>query len=547
MNRAGVLRNAMARRCGSQALLASVFLLSVTSIHLYFFGDSIYSFFFPTEFPSLPLMPSSDIASLKTHPGIAGANPSLIAKGDPLWKERTRYVAFEDPETSPLFIDAFLDPRPRMPYEYWFANVTELAPLIRITLLGVSNPPVPVFSSNLTHDTMYWCRIWSWKEKPPNIVHLPLKYHAYGNGLVHDRFMPQYFDQGLFFCEINATYAYRTDLLVSIVSDQDRILKWQNEIKGEVQMVNSMPVRVLAAREPERSLCMCLSHLWGNSSQEFVEWMEYNLMLGAEHLDAYFIPSLVGPLLKNALDYYVGLGTLTLHPRVLPTVGNRTIAYKGQITNNNHCLYSRMFNCKRLMFMDVDEFLVPAQPNDRSFVDMFLRLEPNVNWRFRPYIFPRNCQEPKQKGHAPKLITQANKLKFIPGFKRPRMNEIKCIIRPDYVDEYWVHGVYWHFFLPVRWPVPPETVDYYLLQSDQIVPNDIASYYHYRDVCRLWGCCPDAVKYVPSLKNAKITKDTCCPEGSLEGEERLIDWWGPELQKRVSRTHSLLVKRLRPD
>mmetsp|Transcript_33794 Transcript_33794/g.56753 ORF Transcript_33794/g.56753 Transcript_33794/m.56753 type:complete len:473 (+) Transcript_33794:416-1834(+) len=349
------------------------------------------------------------------------------------------YVSFGDPNESPLFHSAFLDSRirPNIPVVRHGGKLQlsgKRHRCIRLVLIGVLNPPLGVGPLVDTTRLPYSCLVWQSLDRtdprpPPHAQVFPLLFNTYGNGLHHGKVRREYYDQGHFFCELPEHYGLLENLRVTVVNTTAmQMLEplWGEELEGtvtpsNVKLASSLAVVPRAPQQVQvqvpfqKGICGCLSHLFGDrTTGAFVEWVEWNLLMGVEHLDVYFDHGDVGPWLRTVMALYASKGVLTAHERIMPRVANRTIAYRGQVTNNMHCLYNRMHTCQHLLFMDVDEYLVPAKHQD--FKSMIASLPPSIHKMFPSYMFPRNCQNKSTSPHRACDLEIDAQRRFHPGF-----------------------------------------------------------------------------------------------------------------------------------
>ncbi|KAK2153609.1 hypothetical protein LSH36_291g03049 [Paralvinella palmiformis] len=118
------------------------------------------------------------------------------------------------------------------------------------------------------------------------------------------------------------------------------------------------------------TLCLngVLKHANAKSST-LLEWIELNGLLGADHI---FIYNFTGPAaLDPYLKYYERKGVLTVLPWDLPihfredldefSHDFRIVWNYAQTAMLNDCLYRNMFVARYLVYLDLDEFIIPQE------------------------------------------------------------------------------------------------------------------------------------------------------------------------------------------
>ena len=92
--------------------------------------------------------------------------------------------------------------------------------------------------------------------------------------------------------------------------------------------------------------------------QRLVEQVEVNSIFGADHFALYNWTG--SPILRPYIDYYVQRGKMTLYDWQIPSFRGPT-HNGGQLSLINDCLYRYMYRSKYLVFVDIDEFIVPRK------------------------------------------------------------------------------------------------------------------------------------------------------------------------------------------
>ena len=105
------------------------------------------------------------------------------------------------------------------------------------------------------------------------------------------------------------------------------------------------------------------------SPSQIVEWLELNTILGAEHVFMYNLSG--SATLDPYLEYYQRKGQLTMLPWNMPLRFRedidefdhdfRIVWNYAQTVLLNDCLYRNMFVARHLVYIDLDEFIIPQE------------------------------------------------------------------------------------------------------------------------------------------------------------------------------------------
>ena len=120
------------------------------------------------------------------------------------------------------------------------------------------------------------------------------------------------------------------------------------------------------------TVCLEGPFFGGISTNWFIEWMEANTIFGAQKI---LIHNLSIPLyLKPYINYYKRIGLLEVLPwdlRFWPTANrSRTIRRNLQPIMIVDCQYRLQHYSKYIVFIDMDELIVPRASTDKTWSDM---------------------------------------------------------------------------------------------------------------------------------------------------------------------------------
>ena len=236
--------------------------------------------------------------------------------------------------------------------------------------------------STMPKDTSYWCVIynqdtvitertlmeWYWWKEPrvPEVPQDQLWHQAFGKCLM----------------------ATPVATHVSIVSST-------SAASGETQRALQIPLHVVRGVAQGGTLGLCLSPMFNMGDEDisrWVEFMELQLLLGVNKVLLYDLYD-CSPAFREAVSYYVSRGVLEVVPWQIPMWavgkgdhfirGSRTgennssfIKYFGQYLLDTDCLYRFMDHFEYLLYIDIDEAVVPiteqtlpALLSKRRFID----------------------------------------------------------------------------------------------------------------------------------------------------------------------------------
>ena len=251
--------------------------------------------------------------------------------------------------------------------------------------------------------------------------------------------------------------------------------------------------------------------------------------LGTSHFYVYGAED-VSQSVQRALDYYISLGILTILPWHLPVKNSPVfekpgdIAIHGQHALNNDCLYRTMNNHRLVYMHDMDEFIIPRNPQDRSTRQLVKRilmqknLKPNVQYASLYFINCYFCLERSDYTYlGPQLLTLKRNVRHVclrfemekAWHDDPKQRHIeqgrgaakKTLIYPYRVIEMGVHGVI-------------ESVPGY--ERELKVPTYVAVMHHYKRPVDIQCNVKDNTLIMKYEKSLKSKVNSVCTEIGFE-------------------------------
>ena len=212
----------------------------------------------------------------------------------------------------------------------------------------------------------------------------------------------------------------------------------------------------LTKKVPKKEFTLCISplHFRYGRDYELVEWMEVNQLFGADYF--VFYNESVHTNVQKVLEQYIKEGfteTVQWHLPVnvdtWPKKSTVDIHYFGQLAAINDCLYRNLYKSKYLVFMDIDEFIVPRTYKNWTMIFASLKDKYNVGaYVFRCSFFRKEWNNTAAnysgkdlalKFHAVSLLKMNREAKIYPMFIRS-----KIIIQPLRVETMGIHNI-WAF------------------------------------------------------------------------------------------------------
>ena len=193
-------------------------------------------------------------------------------------------------------------------------------------------------------------------------------------------------------------------------------------------------------KEQIYNFTVCLSPLFHvNDSQRFIEWIELNRILGANHFLVY--NHSVGLEMDRALRIFEKKGFVEIVPWSLPM--GEDIYYNAQHAALNDCLLRSRFKSKYVINNDMDEFIIPHDIAALTWNDMLQHIPYNSAYSFRSTFFPvPEYYQGKTSRSADTKLEE--KLITLSNFKRYKEFDVrvKYIVRSETAQRIGIHNAY---------------------------------------------------------------------------------------------------------
>ncbi|KAL3860062.1 hypothetical protein ACJMK2_010235 [Sinanodonta woodiana] len=249
--------------------------------------------------------------------------------------------------------------------------------------------------------------------------------------------------------------------------------------------LNSLPVKPWMQQfDIKRNFTVCVSPLNMNYSRayEIVEWLELNIILGADYFLIYNYSSAFN--IRKVMTIYSDRGLveviqwpLPMHVDTWPPSDKiPEVTYFGQIAALNDCLYRSRPYTKFLINLDVDEFIIPRGSRSYKWVDMFKRLPAASGYIIRHTFFRKDWPDYRAADNkslvSDSYVNDIDKYNLVTLKKLQREPDIlsngyrsKYIVKPNDVVTVRVHDV---------WQYKKE-------QSSHVVDPSVGLLHHYRN------------------------------------------------------------------
>ncbi|XP_041371307.1 beta-1,4-galactosyltransferase galt-1-like [Gigantopelta aegis] len=212
---------------------------------------------------------------------------------------------------------------------------------------------------------------------------------------------------------------------------------------------------------------VCVPPLFGDVSKEtIIQFVEMVQQLGASQI--VFYNHSVTRNVDNVLNYYTSNYIVSVLPWTL-SLPPASIWYNGQSIAMNDCMYRHMTTIQNIIFMDLDEFLIPHSPKATTWGDIVNEVKhDNVcGYSFKSAAFSITSYG-KQMDSSPLIANLTTRNVF-------SMYRNKVLVQPYKVLEIGIH----HVSRP--WP---DEKRYTVHNVDPI----IAFIHHYRDCSQIHEC-----------------------------------------------------------
>ncbi|XP_069468244.1 uncharacterized protein [Ambystoma mexicanum] len=200
---------------------------------------------------------------------------------------------------------------------------------------------------------------------------------------------------------------------------------------------------------------VCISTMFGNSTNalQFIQAIEMYKLLGAQKVMIY--NHSCSSLIDKVMKHYIAEGTVKVIPwpidlyldvstkwHFLLDSCPKDLGYYGQLATLNDCLYRNMYKSKYVVFIDMDEIIMPKK--HQNWTSMMADLQQQHSkmgaFLFKNYVFPNNVYD------STFILSPWN---AIPGnnillnvYREPKIEgHEKLIVNPRKVIQVSVHTV----------------------------------------------------------------------------------------------------------
>ena len=213
-------------------------------------------------------------------------------------------------------------------------------------------------------------------------------------------------------------------------------------------VLNSMKVLNRKQSIPKRNFTVCVKPFHFNFSKAFalVEWIELNILLGAEYFTFYNYT--LNPKLNPIIEWYSKRGLVEVLQWPLPMtfeIADREIKTAGQVIAQNDCHYRNKFKSKYTVQVDVDEFIIPRDITERTWSQLLSRLPDSDAYIFLNTFFKLEwpVTDISFDGKNDAIVYELNTLLRLVREEKISAPYIrsKYIARTDTVELVWIHDV----------------------------------------------------------------------------------------------------------
>ncbi|KAK3603876.1 hypothetical protein CHS0354_042882 [Potamilus streckersoni] len=256
--------------------------------------------------------------------------------------------------------------------------------------------------------------------------------------------------------------------------------------------LNIMKILGMTEYHKKRTFSVCVTPLnfRYDRAYEIVEWMALNHIYGADYFTFYNYSS--ADNVKKVIDLFSMRGLAETVDWKLPMQVDTwppshtpvEIHYFAQLAALNDCFYRNRFKSKYIVFIDLDEFIVPRSKYIYSWNAMLSLLPKSSVYQFRNTFFRKewqslNLSDPRYDDLlnmnaivTPSKIDAAKKYRLVTLLKLQREDKIlpvgsrsKQIVHSSAIETIGIHDVY---------RMKPN-------QTVHVVKEDVALLHHYRD------------------------------------------------------------------
>lgn len=200
--------------------------------------------------------------------------------------------------------------------------------------------------------------------------------------------------------------------------------------------------------------------------QSVVEAIEMHRLLGAEHFTLY-IHSVTARVM-DVLETYAEEGLVEIVNWRIGRPFNESVYYYGENSCMNECIYRNMYKVKYLVFVDLDEVIVPQKASSWSEMMKGLDQPTRGSFEFRNVFYYKpskaaeyiSCDHAQRKFEIPRVISYTSRSNVVEDYEY----RSKIIIKPPVTVRIGVH-------------LPFEHLSGYSVYR---VPSEVGLVHHYR-------------------------------------------------------------------
>ncbi|XP_060563848.1 beta-1,4-galactosyltransferase galt-1-like [Ruditapes philippinarum] len=221
---------------------------------------------------------------------------------------------------------------------------------------------------------------------------------------------------------------------------------------------------------------VCVPPLYGEiKAKSLIEFIEFNRVLGAEIFILYIENSIdnLSMEVRSVIRYYERQNVIIFHPWRLPFT-SESIWYHGQSLAINDCLYRNMDDFKYLVFIDLDEFIIP-QNELITWTDVINRVKEND-----PEMFKRSIGMSFKSTFFSEEFSRhvfSNEMSMTVRTNRTRnfsFRRNKVLVQPEKIFELGIH----HVSKPLHEKDSQNIIN---------IPTSVAHIHHYRSCVNEFG------------------------------------------------------------
>ncbi|XP_021375042.1 beta-1,4-galactosyltransferase galt-1-like [Mizuhopecten yessoensis] len=279
-----------------------------------------------------------------------------------------------------------------------------------------------------------------------------LKVHAHSYEMCENH--GRYYGGWIFSCEIpeeilnNTVLEKLTVLSISSTFHPEKQVKLKitaitfkesfEKSSSSVTIPSSIHSHLKFENSQKQKFGLCLPPIFGDISLSLlIQFIELSKILGSSHLTFYIYD--ISDAVEKLLTFYEEEGEVTLvNWKLSPQINEREIWYHGQLLAIQDCLYRHMADFEYLLFVDLDEFLLPVYNYTWSDMVHFLRNFESESNNVAGFSFKSAFFDPKQ---VPDPSQQLTFLQLLLRNKVLSSVRTKLMVAPQKIFELGIHHV----------------------------------------------------------------------------------------------------------